>query len=237
MKRFNEIAHIYDAQIPEHIRLHLLDKKTRAMQRVLSAARATMGGQGTPKGLDIGCGTGWHVKRMCEMGFNVVGLDIAQRQLECARVNAAANRFAAANVLGLPFADATFDFAYAINVIHHIHLSRDQQAALAEIARVLRPGGMFFLHEINTLNPAIRFYMDYLFPRMRHIDDGRETWIMPTDLSNAPGFELAAVEQFTFIPDFAPRPLFWLMRPFEAALERTCLRKYGAHFVAILRRV
>ena len=46
-----------------------------------------------------------------------------------------------------------FDFVYCINVMHHIEDRNDQSQAFDEIARILKPRGYFFLHEINVTNP------------------------------------------------------------------------------------
>jgi len=52
----------------------------------------------------------------------------------------------------LPFADATFDAAWALFVLHHIEVA-DQTAILCEVERVLRPGGVFVLAEDTPRTP------------------------------------------------------------------------------------
>ena len=52
----------------------------------------------------------------------------------------------------LPFADATFDAAWALFVLHHVEVT-DQTAILREVGRVLRPGGVFVLAEDTPRTP------------------------------------------------------------------------------------
>jgi SAM-dependent methyltransferase len=54
-----------------------------------------------------------------------------------------------ADAAALPFADATFSSAIAILMLHHLRSAELQNRALAEIARVLRPGGVFLAFEIH----------------------------------------------------------------------------------------
>ncbi|MDX6449784.1 MAG: polyisoprenyl-phosphate glycosyltransferase, partial [Gaiellaceae bacterium] len=55
----------------------------------------------------------------------------------------------------LPFADQSFDLAFAVNVFHHVD-PPDRAALAAELARVVRPGGIVAVFEHNPLNPLTR---------------------------------------------------------------------------------
>ena len=55
------------------------------------------------------------------------------------------------NAEHLPYADASFDAVYGSSVLHHLDLDR----ALAEVLRVLRPGGRCVFTEPNILNPQV----------------------------------------------------------------------------------
>ena len=233
--RFDDIASVYDAQIPEHVRLHLLRRKVDMMVvRLGDLDRATA------VGLDLGCGTGWHVKRLHERGFaKVFGLDNSKAQLAEAQRNVGVDGayLCLSDIRHLPCADECVDFAYAINVIHHLKSGAGQKATMAEINRVMKPGGLFFLHEINTTNPIMAFYMNCVFPRLKCIDDGLENWLTPEMLLHLPGFELLDVQYFTFVPDFTPKLVFPLMRRLEKRLESTALRRWGAHYMVTLRKM
>ncbi len=100
---------------------------------------------------------------------------------------------------------------------------------------MLRPGGVFFLHEINTDNPLFRVYMGYLFPLLCDIDEGTEWWIRPSALPAIAGADWAPdADFFTFLPDFTPPKLLHALSGFEAFLERSRLRRWSAHYVARL---
>src|SRR5207253_596478 len=138
-----------------------------------------------------------------------------------------------ASAAALPFADQTFDFAYAINVMHHITEDQQRARVFAEIVRVLKPGGIFFLQEINVSNPLFRFYMVYVFPLMRSIDEGTENWIDPQRLPAVAGASWQSdVDYITFIPDFAPAIVQRIFEPVEHYLEQTAIRKWSAHYIA-----
>jgi ubiquinone/menaquinone biosynthesis C-methylase UbiE len=92
--------------------------------------------------LDVGCGQGIDVIEYVRAGADVTGIDLTPRHVELARQHLSALGHAAAIVEGdaedLPFADATFDRVSSNGVLHH---TPDINAALAEILRVIKPGG------------------------------------------------------------------------------------------------
>ena len=99
--------------------------------------------------LDLGCGGGRHAYESLRRGARVVALDASDTELKDVAVVLAAmvekgeapgGEGSAVNgdALALPFADGTFDRVIAAEVLEHV--PRDK-AALAELARVLRPGG------------------------------------------------------------------------------------------------
>lgn len=231
-EHFAEIAPVYDAQIPPHMRQHFLDKKIPPMQEVLSRHGIDRG-----RGLDIGCGTGWYAEAMTERGHDIVGFDQSAGQVAqyVGRVGGEA-KGAVADACRLPFADDAFDFAYAINIIHHLP-DRDAQAtAMREIHRVLRPGGLFFLHEINVVNPLNRLYMVFVFPVMKDIDEGTEHWILPDEEALFGALRKREIRFFTFLPDFMPRALLTLGAGLERRLERSPAKRMSAHYMMVLQR-
>ncbi len=95
--------------------------------------------------LDAGCGPGSITLGLAEhvTPGPVVGVDIQPAQVEQARTFAAARgatgvRFEAADLYRLPFPDRSFDAVFANGVLMHL---REPMRALAELRRVLRPGG------------------------------------------------------------------------------------------------
>src|SRR5581483_6495851 len=228
---FDEIAHAYDAQIPEARRQALLLKKTAMMHAVLS------GRGGALRGLDVGCGQGGYVQRMRTLGYAVDGIDPSAGQLRAARQRIGEDGIVYhGSALQIPAADESFDFIYTINVLHHLPSTDDQRAAFVELQRVLRPGGLIFVHEINTRNPLFRFYMGYVFPSLNCIDEGNERWLLPQALGRYTDARPVGIEYFTFLPDFMPAPIVRLLRPIEKLLEASPLRVYSAHYMAILQK-
>ena len=228
---FDDIADAYDVQIPWARREALLTRKTALMRDVLQAS-----GMGV-SGLDVGCGQGWYVGRMRTLGFDVVGIDSSPGQVQLAARNLAVPGLVRqGSVLHIPFPDESYDFVYSINVLHHLESVTDQRAAFAEIKRVLRPGGLVFLHEINTRNVLFRFYMGYVFPSLNCIDEGVERWILPQRLERYTDMPVLETRSFTFLPEFLPEAIVRQLAFAERRLEASSLRRYAAHYMAVLRR-
>ena len=226
---FDEIAVDYERQYSPHMWKLLLERKVELLASPLPLPPAAAG-----LGLDFGCGLGHQCLAMRERGYRVVGLDASRHLLRKARDLGAP--VVAADGLSLPFPDASFDFVYAIGVLHHLSGPEAQQAACREVARVLKPGGRFLVHETNTRNPLFRFYMGYVFPLLKTIDEGTEQWIAPDRFQSAPGLRLEETRYFTFVPDTIPRPLLGFFLGLERRLENSWLRPYAVHYMAVLRR-
>jgi ubiquinone/menaquinone biosynthesis C-methylase UbiE len=97
-------------------------------------------------GADIGCGSGrWarlvapRVAHLHLVDASVEALAVAEQAM---RGHANVN-LQVASVERLPFEEASLDFAYSLGVLHHVP---DAKAALAEVARVLRPGAPFLVY-------------------------------------------------------------------------------------------
>ncbi|MBI1322224.1 methyltransferase domain-containing protein [bacterium] len=134
---------------------HILDAQGRG-----SALLARIPAEGPV--LEVGCGTGGFVAAAALAGREIVGVDIAARWLVVARKrlesctggyavrnrhHEATSRFPCPRLLAacaesLPFADASFSVVVADSLLEHV---ADPAAALAEMLRVLRPGGSIVL--------------------------------------------------------------------------------------------
>ncbi len=88
--------------------------------------------------LDLGCGDGQLTTRLEASGANVMGADASPAMVEAARARGI--DAVVANAEELPFANATFDAVFSNAALHWV---RDQDAILAEVHRVLKPGGRF----------------------------------------------------------------------------------------------
>jgi len=101
--------------------------------------------------LEIGAGYGAATGHLLKLAPRVTSLEFDPgllRRLE-AKHECAALTTLCGDVASLPFADQSFSSAVAILVLHHLKTRDQQDRALREVHRVLRPGGSFFAFEIN----------------------------------------------------------------------------------------
>jgi ubiquinone/menaquinone biosynthesis C-methylase UbiE len=96
--------------------------------------------------LDVGCGSGGLARLLVEEGAEVTGVDPNPQALAAARMLAPAARFEEASAEALPFEDAAFDVVLVVNALHHVPLDA-MDRAVAEAARVARPGGWLIVLE------------------------------------------------------------------------------------------
>jgi 2-polyprenyl-6-hydroxyphenyl methylase/3-demethylubiquinone-9 3-methyltransferase len=101
--------------------------------------------------LDVGCGAGFLSNDLAREGFEVIGIDASQASIEVAARHDATGRarYVLGDALLMPFGDATFDVVCAMDFLEHVE---EPGQAIAEISRVLKPGGTFFFHTFNR-NP------------------------------------------------------------------------------------
>ena len=93
--------------------------------------------------LEGGCGTGDKVALFRAHGFDAIGLDFAARTLERAHAIAPSLPLVQGDVRALPWTPDSFDAYWSLGVIEHFYDGYD--AILAEMRRVLRPGGVLLL--------------------------------------------------------------------------------------------
>lgn len=106
--------------------------------------------------LDLGCAGGFMAEAMTARGARVVGIDPAADAVAAARRHASATGLTIQYDVGvgeaLPYDNASFDAVVCVDVLEHV---ADLSRVLAEVARVLRPGGVFLFDTINR-NPIAR---------------------------------------------------------------------------------
>jgi ubiquinone/menaquinone biosynthesis C-methylase UbiE len=106
--------------------------------------------------LDAGCGTGVFTHDLLTAGAKVTGLDLSFPMLRRAGKKAGAYpfRMVQGDLRRLPFAGNSFDKVISVTAIEFID---DAQAAVAELFRVVRPGGWIVVASLNSLSPwAVR---------------------------------------------------------------------------------
>lgn len=105
--------------------------------------------------LDVGCGAGFLTNELATQNFHITGLDSSVDSLRTAgKHDPTGNvRYVEGNAYELPFANQSFDAVAAMDFLEHVE---SPQKVIQEIARVLRPGGLFFFHTFNR-NPVAHF--------------------------------------------------------------------------------
>lgn len=113
--------------------------------RVIDAVRLNPGKPGLPL-LDAGCGTGGLLRRLAEglPGRALAGIDVSEKAVRRARRKVPGAAVAVGSIAALPFADGRFGAVVSCDVLCHRLV--DERAALAEIRRVLAPGGVVVLN-------------------------------------------------------------------------------------------
>ncbi|MBS2537916.1 class I SAM-dependent methyltransferase [Catenulispora sp. NF23] len=156
--------------------------------------------------LDVGCGAGPLSAALRERGAVVTGMDSSVQMLELARTRLGADADLRLADLSepLPFADDSFDDAVACLVLHYL---RDWSAPLAELRRVLRPGGRLI---VAVDHPLVTTLMDpeadYFATRERSEQWGfgghnalMKFWHRPlhamTDAFTAAGFGISVISE------------------------------------------
>ena len=113
------------------------------------------------KALDVATGTGNTAFALAEAGADVTGLDLSAGMLTQARRRAEEEdvsiRFVEGSAENLPFDDASFDLVTARHAPHHF---RDVPRFLAEVHRVLRPGGRFVMSDGVSPNADSKAWFD-----------------------------------------------------------------------------
>lgn len=108
--------------------------------------------------LDVGCGGGILAEAFAELGMPVTGIDPSVPSVKTARWHAQQRQLVIDYRIGsgerLPVADAHFDCVSCCDVLEHV---QDVDAVLAEISRVLKPGGLFLYDTVN------RTWLSWLF--------------------------------------------------------------------------
>jgi SAM-dependent methyltransferase len=184
----------------------------------LLAARAGIGpGR---RVLELGCGTGEFTCRVAPSGARLVALDLSPDLLARARARVGEGaRFVRGNAEVLPFPAGRFDAVYGCSVLHHL----DLDATLAEVRRVLRPGGRLAFSEPNLLNPQVLLMFKVRALRGRFgvsPDEMAFTRGRITRTLRRLGFTGISVRYFDFLHPAIPGALLSLVEPPLRALER-----------------
>jgi 2-polyprenyl-3-methyl-5-hydroxy-6-metoxy-1,4-benzoquinol methylase len=141
--------------------------------------------------IDVGCGAGWFCDALAAAGFSVVGVEVAEEPVRRARARYGDLEFLVVGGEELPFAAGAFDAAWLGEVIEHV---QDGLGLLAEVARVVGPGGRLVLSTPDHawarrlwLGVSRRAFEAHFEPRSDHVRFFTRRSL--TGLLNAGGFE------------------------------------------------
>jgi ubiquinone/menaquinone biosynthesis C-methylase UbiE len=153
---------VRDANILVHSRMaaqynerepHFRPENKATVRARLQALRAEFGG----RLLDVGCGTGFIIDIAADLFDDVRGIDLTPAML--ARVQQRSNvHVYCGDAASLPFSTGDFDVVSAYSFLHHL---QDLEPVLAEIHRVLRPGGCLYA----DLEPNRHFWQNVMSVR------------------------------------------------------------------------
>lgn len=191
--------------------------------------------------LEAGCGTGLLLERIARFAARARGVDLSGGMLAHARERGL--DVVQASITALPYADESFDLVCSFKVLAHVS---DIRAALAEMARVTRPGGVVLAEFYNALS------LRYLIKRLkrptaiseRHDDEavytrydtpGRVRSYLPPDLvwETARGVRIATpAASLHRVPGVGR-----LLARTEAVLaDAPVVRNLGGFFIAVARK-
>jgi len=148
--------------------------------------------------LDLGCAAGALTHFLASHGADVVGVDLEPRAIEKARSLFPGLRFAQASVAALPFGPESFDKAVAGDLVEHLD-DETARAMLAELRRVLVPGGTFSIYTPNPRHLIERLKARNILLAQNPTHIGLRTTDQLAEMLAAQGFE---VDRLTWRPSF-----------------------------------
>jgi 2-polyprenyl-6-hydroxyphenyl methylase/3-demethylubiquinone-9 3-methyltransferase len=138
----------------------------------VTAALEKAGVDSRSRVLDVGSGGGFLTANLSDAGYDVIGIDPSIASIREAKDHVRANFLVAAGE-SLPFTDHSIDAVTCSEVLEHVE---DPDAVVAEISRVLRPGGLLvfsmpnrtFLSRLVLIDLAQRFWPTRVLPKGLH---------------------------------------------------------------------
>ena len=177
---FDRIAPVYDGM--NHVMTAGLDRSWRRL-----AAQAVV--RPGDRVLDACCGTGELALAAERAGGEVTGVDFSERMLDRARLKSTSVAWVRADLLAMPFEDASFDSATVGFGVRNV---ADLEGGFRELARTLVPGGRVACLEVTRprglLRPFFRLWFDGLVPLLGKVLPGGEAYTyLPASVRRFPG--------------------------------------------------
>ena len=222
---YDHVAHDYDQVFKPHVAEHYLRKRTAVVRDLLPFGGTV---------LDVGCGTGALAGWIQRAGFDVVGVDLSTGMLVEALENGVGAVYAGYSS-ALPFEDNVFDLSLSVATMHHLETPERVADTIAEMGRVVRPGGYILIWDHNPLNP----YWPILMKRVPQ-DHGDERLVSVWELLEATrqaGLTPVRAARTGLVPDFMPAALMPIWTRVEQLVEANpVLSLFAAHNVVIAQK-
>jgi demethylmenaquinone methyltransferase/2-methoxy-6-polyprenyl-1,4-benzoquinol methylase len=161
---------MFDAVAPHYDRMNAVMTfgRERRWRRVVASALAVGRGDAV---LDVAAGTGASSVTIGETGATVIACDFSQGMLAVGRKRHPRLAMVAGDGLRLPFADQSFD---AVTISFGLRNVADVDRALAELARVAKPGGRLAVLETSAplrqpMRAGHRLYVEHVMPRLARL--------------------------------------------------------------------
>ena len=222
------------------------------VEKRLAAARQFLDWRGA-RVADIGCGNGAYTEVIARDAASVIGIDLQRPFLAAYRQRSAASgpgaTVAQSAAERLPLRDGAFDAVFCIETLEHV---ADETQALAELRRILRPGG----HVVLTV-PNKWFLFETHGLRVGPVTGNRIPFIswlpkaVHSRIAAARIYRLAEVRRILLRAGFDDVRLDYVMPPLDkvrsprartimrrivGAIERSPLRVFGVSVVAVARK-
>jgi SAM-dependent methyltransferase len=126
--------------------------------------------------LDVGCGTGFFIRRLVAQGYvNARGIEPDERLVP----DDLRDRIQIGSATALPYADQSFDCVYFFNVVHHLESVDDYGVAMSSADRCLKPGGLLVFLEPNmrwfyVLEAFVSRHLGRVWPFAKGLSDALE---------------------------------------------------------------
>jgi len=134
---YDDFSTTYDRGRDRGYHAHIDDLEAACVRRRMRGGRV----------LELGCGTGLVLERVRGFAPGASGADLSLGMLKRARARGLA--VSQASALALPYRDASLDLVYSFKVLPHVERL---DVALAEVSRVLAPGGVALLEFYNPVS-------------------------------------------------------------------------------------
>jgi SAM-dependent methyltransferase len=181
--------------------------------------------------LDFGCGMGEESVYFAKLGAMVTGVDISEVGIASLKARAAHHRLPIAahemTVDPTEFPDASFDRVHGLGILHHVGFAK----GIAEVRRLLRPGGVAVFLEPMGDDRAIETVKQWLMKNARFLGDFDEVTDHERNLTWA---EIDAELESWAVATVYPYHLLFRLKRFLPAMSLDAVRRFDAAALTLM---